>query len=186
MRCIYFQTGIPVVVWCIFIVRKASTLRVGLCGVWRDTYVPTNLLNPCQSVGDQQGCLMQTCMQLTLQWNVMTRWCKEIVALLERNGLSISKFTVYRAWRKLCYTSQEAAYCQLIRAPNCMKHLQWARENLGSSFEHVTWSDETTAQFETHRWFCCRKKGQNKPQPKHAIKLHIYVGWDKLARGNQS
>ena len=104
---------------------------------------------------------------------------KEIVALLERNRLSVSKRMVYRARRKLGWTSWGAAYCQLIRAPNRVKRLEWARENLGATFEHVIWSDETTVQLQTHRRFCCRKKGRKpryKPRPKHPVKLHVWAG----------
>lgn len=101
---------------------------------------------------------------------------KELVALLERNGFSVSKRTVYRARRKLGWTSRGTAYCQLIRGPNRVKRLEWVRHNLSSSFEHVIWSDETTVQLETHRQFCCRKKGQKpryKPRPKHPVKVHV-------------
>ena len=100
---------------------------------------------------------------------------KELVALLQRKGISVSKSTVYRARRKLGWTSRGTAYCQLIRAPNRAKRLEWARQNLGSSFDYVIWSDETTVQLETHRQFCCRKKGQ-KPRPKHPIKVHVWAG----------
>ena len=84
---------------------------------------------------------------------------KELVALLERNGFSVSKCTVYRARRKLGWTSRGTAYCQLILGPNRVKCLEWSRHNLGSSFEHVIWSDETTVQLETHRRFFWPKEG---------------------------
>ena len=90
--------------------------------------------------------------------------------------------TVYRARKKLGWTLRGTAYCQLIRAPNR------ARENVGSSFEHVIWSDETTVQLETRRWFYCRKKGQKpryKTPPKASCKSTC-VGRDKLPRTNKS
>ena len=107
---------------------------------------------------------------------------KELVALLQRNGFSVSKRTVYRARKKLGWTSRGTAYCQLIRAPNRAKRLEWATQNLGSSFECVIWSDETTVLLETHRRFCCRKKGQKpryKPRPKHPVKVHVWaaISW---------
>ena len=46
---------------------------------------------------------------------------KELVALLQINGFSVSKRTVYRARKKLGWTSRGTAYCQLIRAPNRTK-----------------------------------------------------------------
>ena len=104
---------------------------------------------------------------------------KELVALLQRNGFTVSKRTVYRARRKFGWTLRGTAYCQLIRAANHAKRLEWATQNLGSSFECVIWSDETTVQLETHRRFRCRKKGQKpryKLRPKHPVKVHVWAG----------
>ena len=98
---------------------------------------------------------------------------KEIVALLEKNGISVSRRTAYRARKKLGRTARGTAYCQLIHAPNQVKRLEWARQNL-----NATWSDETTVQLETHRRHCCRKKGQKpryKPRPKHPVKVHVWA-----------
>jgi len=64
------------------------------------------------------------------------------------------------------------AYCQVIREPNKEKCVQ---ECLCDSFENVIWSDETTVLIETHRRFCCKKKG-SKPGPKHPIKVHVWGG----------
>ena len=70
---------------------------------------------------------------------------------------------------------------RLIRQQNKEKRLRWARENLHDDFADIVWSDETTVQFETHRRFCCRKKGKDqkpryKPHPKYPIKLHVWGG----------
>ena len=49
--------------------------------------------------------------------------------------------------------------------------MEWAND--------VIWSDETTVQLETHKRYCCRKKGQKpkpKPRPKHPLKLHVWGG----------
>ena len=64
-------------------------------------------------------------------------------------------------------------------------------------FDDVIWSDECTVQMETHRRFCCRKKGEPpKPKPryqcniqctgyifrtcvyrpKHPLKVHVWAG----------
>ena len=67
----------------------------------------------------------------------------------------------------------------MIREQNKAKRLDWARRNLGSSFEDVIWTDETSVQLESHRRFHCYKKGKKpryKPCPKHPIKVHVWAG----------
>ena len=41
------------------------------------------------------------------------------------------------------------------------------------------WTDESTLQLDTHRRFCCWKRGQKpryKPHPKHPTKVHVWAG----------
>ena len=79
----------------------------------------------------------------------------------------------------LGWTKRGTAYCQLIRGPNRIKRLEWARQNLGGTFEDVIWSDETSVQMESHRRFHCYKKGQKpsyKPRLKHPVKVHVWAG----------
>ena len=100
---------------------------------------------------------------------------KELALLIRFEfGYWISLRTVLKGRKLLGWTSHGAAYCQLIQQQNKEKRLRWARENLHDDFADV-WSDETTVQLETHRRFCCRKKGKDqkphyKPRPKHPIK----------------
>ena len=107
---------------------------------------------------------------------------KELALLIRSEfGYWISLRTVLKGTKLLGWTSRGAAYCQLIRQQNKEKRLRWARENLHDDFADVVWSDETTVQLETHRRFCCRKKGKDqkpryKPCPKHPIKLHVWAG----------
>ena len=107
---------------------------------------------------------------------------KELALLIRSEfGYWISLRTVLKGRKLLGWTSRGAAYCQLIRQQNKEKRLRWARENLHDDFVDVVWSDETTVQLETHRRFCCRKKGKDqkpryKPRPKHPIKLHVWAG----------
>ena len=104
---------------------------------------------------------------------------KEQVAALRTDGINLSEFTALKAHRQLGWTSRGTTYCQLIRAPNREKRLRWAQENVAETFEDVIWSDETSVQMETHRRFCCRKKGQKpcyKPRPKHPVKVHVWAG----------
>ena len=93
----------------------------------------------------------------------------------------MSKTTILKGRHLLGWTSQGAAYCQLIRMQDQLKRKEWAVQNLGASFEDVIWTDETTVQMETHRRFCCRKK------PKSlitnlvlSIPQKCIMGWHKL------
>ena len=107
---------------------------------------------------------------------------KELALLIQSEcGLCVSFRTILKGRKLLGWTSRGAAYCQLIRQANKEKRLKWAQENLHDEFTDVVWSDETTVQLETHRRFCCRKKGKGqkpryKPRPKHRIKLHVWGG----------
>ena len=104
---------------------------------------------------------------------------KELVNTLRGNGVSVSTTTALKGRRLLGWTRRGTAYCQLIRAPNRTKRLQWARQNIGASFEDVIWSDETSVQMESHRRFHCYKRGckpRYKPRPKHPVKVHVWAG----------
>ena len=104
---------------------------------------------------------------------------KELVSTVNRGGVSVSTTTALKAQRLLGWTRRGTAYCQLIRAPNRTKRLEWARQNFGGTFEDVIWTDETSVQMETHRRFHCYKRGQKpryKPRPKHPVKVHVWAG----------
>jgi hypothetical protein len=66
---------------------------------------------------------------------------------------------------------------------------------MNEQLKDVVWTDETSIQLETHRRFCCRKRGQQarlKPRynscnvlltlynisvrPKHPVKVHVWAG----------
>ena len=105
---------------------------------------------------------------------------QELVSFLQREeNVSVSVRTARRGRKQLGWTSRGTAYCQLIRQGNRVKRLEWAQENLNANFENVIWTDETTVQLESHRRFCCKKKGQKpryKPRPKHPCKVHVWAG----------
>ena len=104
---------------------------------------------------------------------------KELVSILRGSGLSVSTTTALKGRRLLGWTRRGTAYCQLIRAPNRAKRLQWALQNLGETCEDVIWSDETSVQMESHRQFHCYKRGSKpryKPRPKHPTKVHVWAG----------
>ena len=90
---------------------------------------------------------------------------EQLHSLLASRGFCISKKTVLRCCADLGWTFRGSAYCQLIRAPNKLKRLQWAQAYMQDSFEDVIWTDECSVQLETHKRFCCRKQGEP-PRPK--------------------
>ena len=96
----------------------------------------------------------------------------QLQKLLQDKGYNMSLATVLRSRRKLGWTFRGSSYCQLIRDVNKVKRLEWAKnyENISSIenvFGNVVWTDESTIQMETHRRYCCRKKGtQPKPKPR--------------------
>ena len=122
---------------------------------------------------------MLVCIEQRMQEDDETT-CKELTTLLlQETGVSITPSTARRARRSLGWTSRGTAYCQLIRAGNRTKRVEWAKQVLNDSFHNVIWTDETSVQLETHRRFCCRKKGQKpryKPRPKHPCKVHVWAG----------
>ena len=90
--------------------------------------------------------------------------------MLIQRGYNVSICTVLRCRTALGWTFRGSAYCQIIREANKQKRLDWARQHLHEredGFQDVIWTDECTVQLETHRRFCCRKRGQpprNKPR----------------------
>ena len=87
--------------------------------------------------------------------------------LLNEKGYDLTRRTILRCRTQLGWTFRGSSYCQLIREANKEKCLNWALQNRNETFDDVVWSDESTIQLETHRRFCCRKKGEpprNKPR----------------------
>lgn len=94
----------------------------------------------------------------------------QLHAHLNSLGYSLSLATILRCRSALGWTFRGSSYCQLIREANKTKRLEWARKNEGEAAEgflDVIWSDECSIQLETHKRFCCRKRGEppkNKPR----------------------
>ena len=84
----------------------------------------------------------------------------QLHGLLVKEGYSISIRTILRCRKSLGWTFRGSAYCQLIRDVNKAKRLEWALKYKEDDFENVIYTDECTVQLESHRRFCCRKKGQ--------------------------
>ena len=84
----------------------------------------------------------------------------QLYELLKSKGYDISLRTVLRCRTNLGWTFRGSAYCQLIRDVNKEKRLEFVRKYREDEFENVIYTDECTVQLESHRRFCCRKKGQ--------------------------
>ena len=99
--------------------------------------------------------------------------------LLTASGYELSKATVLRCRSALGWTFRGSSYCQLIREANKEKRLSWAltyKEEAVSGFEDVVWTDESSIQLETHRRFCCRKKGTRpKNKPRYILQYILYM-----------
>ncbi len=99
----------------------------------------------------------------------------QLHALLNQRGYSLSLRTILRCRTTLGWTFRGSSYCQLIRQANKQKRLDWAKryENeAATGFLDVVWTDECTVQLQTHRRFCCRKRGErpkNKPRYVKAV-----------------
>ncbi len=91
----------------------------------------------------------------------------QLFKLLIVKGHPLSLRTILRCRTDLGWTFRGSAYCQLIRHPNKVKRLEWARKYKEDDFTDVIWTDECSVQLESHRRFCCRKKNEppkNKPR----------------------
>ena len=101
----------------------------------------------------------------------------QLYQLLRSRGYRLSRRTVLRCRTSLGWTFRGSAYCQLIRTANKAKRLQWAQQYLSeaaSGFQDVVWTDECSVQMESHRRFCCRKRGEA-PRNKPRLELHTYT-----------
>ena len=102
----------------------------------------------------------------------------QLFHLLKSKGHPLSLATILRCRYSLGWTFRGSSYCQLIRHPNKVKRVDWAKANEHTTFEDVVWTDESSFQLETHRRFCCRKKGEppkNKPRYTVQSPLHAYI-----------
>ena len=95
----------------------------------------------------------------------------QLQKILLDEGHPLSLKTILTSRSKLGWTFRGSAYCQVIRQENKAKRLTWAQnhlqEALNNQFQDVLWTDETSVMLESHRRFCCRKKGsQARPKPR--------------------
>ena len=106
----------------------------------------------------------------------------QIQKKLEKYGISVCWATVRRVRKKLGWTLQKTAYCQLIRASNKTKRLEYARRVLenGDTFDNVIFSDECSVFLQQYRRSSYKKIDKpmkRKPKPKHPqLKFMFGVG----------
>ena len=84
----------------------------------------------------------------------------QLHVLLTSLGYNMSLRTILRCRTLLGWTFRGSAYCQLIREKNKLKRLEWAQKNLNEDFSDVVFTDECSVQQESHRRYCCRKRGE--------------------------
>ena len=95
----------------------------------------------------------------------------QLQKILVDKGQPLSLKTILKSREKLGWTFWGSVYCQIIRDANKTKRLQWAMDHLeeynDNKFEDVLWTDESSIQLESHKRFCCCKKGAPaKPKPR--------------------
>ena len=94
----------------------------------------------------------------------------QLHVILTSFGYNLSLSTILRCRTTLGWTYRGSAYCQLIRDANKIKRLDWARTNKDDDFADVVFTDETSVQQESHRRFCCHKRGERpKSKPRLAL-----------------
>lgn len=103
----------------------------------------------------------------------------QIQKKLGKYGISVCSSTVRKMRKKLGWTLQRTAYCQLIRDLNKVKQLEYAQRVLesGDTFHNVMFSDECSVSLEQYRRTCYRKIDEptkRKPKPKHPVKVHVW------------
>jgi transposase len=109
----------------------------------------------------------------------------QLKKILDNEGHCVSLSTILRHRLKLGWTFRGSAYCQLIREANKIKRKEWCLqyydEVMNEELKDVVWTDETSIQLETHRRFCCRKRGQPaRLKPRYSscrYNVHVYKGY---------
>ena len=101
----------------------------------------------------------------------------QLEALLIARHHPLSLSTILRCRQQLGWTFRGSAYCQLIRVANKAKRLQFTQDFLheaATGFNDVVFTDETSIQLESHRLFCCRKRGQLPKTKSRYIYINTY------------
>ena len=103
---------------------------------------------------------------------------------LEKFETTVSLATIKRARKSLGWLSAGTKYCQLVRAPNRAKRLEfaWKCQEDGETFDNVIFTDECTVAMESNlklsfrRWW---EQPKLKGKPKHPYKVHVWAGISK-------
>lgn len=79
--------------------------------------------------------------------------------MLGQRDFKISMRSVKRARKTLGWTFHSSRHCQFIRNTNKENRVQWAKDNLHSSFDGAVWTDKSTFQLENNQMFLYQKVG---------------------------
>ena len=66
-----------------------------------------------------------------------------LVKIVNSVGYDVFISTIVRAWKILGWTFHGSRYCQMIRAQNKEKRMEWACKNLHKNFKNIIWTDES-------------------------------------------
>ena len=96
-------------------------------------------------------------------------------------SLQLSLSTVKVARRRRGWVCTKPHYCQILRAVNKTKRLEWCQKQLEDEedFSEVIFTDECTVQLDHHSRICFRKNREPralKQKAKHPAKVHIWGG----------
>lgn len=100
---------------------------------------------------------------------------------LREEGDSVSRSSVARARQRLGWTARSTRYCQLIRANNRLKRVEFCEMLLrtADTFENVIFTDETIVVLTSNTRKTYHKAGEArkfKPKPKYPVRVLIWGG----------
>jgi len=106
---------------------------------------------------------------------------RDLQEALRQNTHIASLATVGRCRQRLGWTSRATRYCQLIRAANKLKRVDFCKNLLDTqdTFDDVVFTDEAMVVLTPYVRRCYHKKGQPrkyKPKPKYPTRVLIWGG----------
>lgn len=130
------------------------------------------------SIVRQPGSGRKSKITIEIQWTIEEQMrrddettASQLHVILTNLGYHLSLQMILWCRTQLGWTFRRSAYCQVICLVNKVKRLEWTQLHQGDRFEDAIFTDKSSIQLESHRRFCCRKKGE--PQ-------RINQGWCNL------
>ena len=114
---------------------------------------------------------------------------RDIMRRLACRGTNASKSTVKKAIKAAGFTATKPRYCQMIRAPNKEKRVEFCKQLLDTNdnFNDVIWSDECSIQLHDNKVVIYRPTdglAEMVSQPKHPYKIHVWGGISRRGSTN--